>query len=245
MIWWFLTKSRAGLILRAVAKITHQRMRWVFGQRGSLLAIICGGALAGIGGSYLTLVQTPLFVEGMTAGRGWIALALVVFASWRPFRVIAGAYLFGSVSIIQLHGQALGVSIASQWLSMLPYVVTIGALVIIAGRNDLTHNPPERWGQLFERVNNYIRGIYEQIRVVLGLLALVAIVVAVVSFEPAEKKEKVVVADKTKVGLSTLARQMLDGIMSMIVGAGSRERTWRQGRDGIRRKCSEVQTRSG
>jgi len=85
----------------------------------------------------------------MTAGRGWIALALVVFASWRPFRVIAGAYLFGSVSIIQLHGQALGVSIASQWLSMLPYLVTIVALVIIAGRNDLTHKPPGALGSIF------------------------------------------------------------------------------------------------
>ena len=114
------------------------------------LAIICGGALAGIGGSYLTLVQTPLFVEGMTAGRGWIALALVVFASWRPFRVIAGAYLFGSVSIIQLHGQALGVSIASQWLSMLPYVITIGALVVIASRAGTNQAAPGSLGKIFK-----------------------------------------------------------------------------------------------
>ena len=150
MIWWFLTKSRAGLILRAVGENHTSAHALGFSVRGvRFLAIICGGALAGIGGSYLTLVQTPLFVEGMTAGRGWIALALVVFASWRPFRVIAGAYLFGSVSIIQLHGQALGVSIASQWLSMLPYIITIGALVIIAGRNDLTHKPPGALGSIF------------------------------------------------------------------------------------------------
>lgn len=150
VIWWFLTKSRTGLILRAVGENHTSAHALGFSVRGvRFLAIVCGGALAGIGGSYLTLVQTPLFVEGMTAGRGWIALALVVFASWRPFRVIAGAYLFGSVSIIQLHGQALGVSIASQWLSMLPYLVTIVALVIIAGRNNRTHKPPGALGSIF------------------------------------------------------------------------------------------------
>jgi ABC-type uncharacterized transport system permease subunit len=150
VMWWFLTKSRAGLILRAVGENHTSAHALGFSVMGiRFLAIICGGALAAIGGSYLTLVQTPLFVEGMTAGRGWIALALVVFASWRPFRVIAGAYLFGSVSIIQLHGQAFGVSIASQWLSMLPYVVTIGALVIMARRNDLTHRPPGALGLIF------------------------------------------------------------------------------------------------
>lgn len=150
LIWWFLKQTRAGLILRAVGEnhtSAHSLGFSVMGIR--FLAIAAGGALAGIGGSYLTLVQTPLFVEGMTAGRGWIALALVVFASWRPLRIIAGAYLFGSVSIIQLHGQALGVSIASQWLSMLPYLVTIVALVIIAGRNDLTHKPPGALGSIF------------------------------------------------------------------------------------------------
>ena len=86
----------------------------------------------------------------MTAGRGWIALALVVFASWRPLRVIVGAYLFGSVSIIQLHGQALGVSVASQWLSMLPYLVTIGALVTIAGRGNYSHKAPGSLGVTFK-----------------------------------------------------------------------------------------------
>jgi ABC-type uncharacterized transport system permease subunit len=150
VMWWFLTKSRAGLILRAVGENHTSAHALGFSVMGiRFLAIICGGALAGIGGSYLTLVQTPLFVEGMTAGRGWIALALVVFASWRPFRVIAGAYLFGSVSIIQLHGQAFGVSIASQWLSMLPYCITIVALVVIAGRAKSNQGAPGSLGKIF------------------------------------------------------------------------------------------------
>ena len=150
-MWWFLTRSRAGLILRAVGEnhsSAHSLGFSVLGIR--FLAIISGGALAGIGGAYLTLVQTPLFVEGMTAGRGWIALALVVFASWRPFRVIAGAYLFGGVSIVQLHGQALGISIAAQWLSMLPYIVTILALVIIASRGRGGHAAPGSLGITFK-----------------------------------------------------------------------------------------------
>ena len=151
LMWWFITKSRAGLILRAVGENHSAAHALGFSVTGiRFLAIITGGALAGIGGSYLTLVQTPLFVEGMTAGRGWIALALVVFASWRPLRVIVGAYLFGSVSIIQLHGQALGVSVASQWLSMLPYLVTIGALVIIAGRGNFSHKAPGSLGVTFK-----------------------------------------------------------------------------------------------
>ena len=151
LMWWFIGKSRAGLILRAVGENHSAAHALGFSVTGiRFLAIITGGALAGIGGSYLTLVQTPLFVEGMTAGRGWIALALVVFASWRPLRVIVGAYLFGSVSIIQLHGQALGVSVASQWLSMLPYLVTIGALVTIAGRGNFSHKAPGSLGVTFK-----------------------------------------------------------------------------------------------
>ncbi|MEL0224524.1 MAG: ABC transporter permease, partial [Gammaproteobacteria bacterium] len=151
MLWWFLTRSRAGLILRAVGEnhsSAHSLGFSVIGIR--FLAILTGGALAGIGGAYLTLVQTPLFVEGMTAGRGWIALALVVFASWRPLRVIAGAYLFGGVSIVQLHGQALGISIAAQWLSMLPYIVTIFALVVIASRGRSGQAAPGSLGIIFK-----------------------------------------------------------------------------------------------
>jgi simple sugar transport system permease protein len=143
LIWWFLKQTRAGLILRAVGEnhtSAHSLGFSVMGIR--FLAIAAGGALAGI-------VQTPLFVEGMTAGRGWIALALVVFASWRPFRVIAGAYLFGSVTILQLHSQAFGISIPAQWLSMLPYLVTIVALVMISARGDKGVAAPGSLGKIF------------------------------------------------------------------------------------------------
>ena len=147
---FFLKRTHAGLVLRSIGDnhdSAHALGYSVLGVR--FAAILFGGFTAGLGGAYIPLMLTPHWAEGMTAGRGWIALALVVFASWRPFRVIAGAYLFGSVSIIQLHGQALGVSIASQWLSMLPYLVTVVALVIIAGRNDLTHKPPGALGSIF------------------------------------------------------------------------------------------------
>ena len=89
-----------------------------------LLAVLFGGACAGLGGAYLSLAYTPFFVPGMTAGRGWIALALVVFASWRPCRLVGGAYLFGAVTILQLHAQALGLGIPSQLMSSLPYLAT-------------------------------------------------------------------------------------------------------------------------
>jgi len=97
------------------------------------MALLFGGACAGVGGAYLSTVQTPLWVEGMTAGRGWIALAIVVFAAWRPSRVLLGAYLFGGVTVIQLHVQGFGVDIEAQYLSMLPYLVTILVLVLISG----------------------------------------------------------------------------------------------------------------
>lgn len=132
-VWWFLNRSRAGLILRAIgenhdaAHAIGYSVVWV-----RCLAILFGGATAGLGGAYLTMVQTPLWVEDMTAGRGWIALALVVFAAWRPARVLLGAYLFGGITFIQLHAQASGVSIASQYLSMLPYLATIAVLVAMS-----------------------------------------------------------------------------------------------------------------
>ena len=151
IMWWILKYSRVGLVLRAVGENHTSAHALGFSVQGiRFLAIIAGGALAGIGGSYLTLVQTPLFVEGMTAGRGWIALALVVFASWRPFRVIAGAYLFGSVSILQLHGQAFGMSIDAQWLSMLPYLVTIAVLAFIANGRGRSHSAPGSLGINFK-----------------------------------------------------------------------------------------------
>jgi len=109
-----------------------------------------GGACSGLAGAHLSLVYTPQWVENMTAGRGWIALALVVFASWRPMRVIAGAYLFGAVGITQLHIQALGYDIPSQLLSSLPYVATIVVLVIISQNRRLTLiNTPASLGKGF------------------------------------------------------------------------------------------------
>jgi general nucleoside transport system permease protein len=132
-IWWFLYRTRAGLILRAVGDnhaSAHALGYPVLKVR--LLAVLFGGGCAGLGGAYLPLAYTPFFVSGMTAGRGWIALALVVFASWRPIRLIGGAYLFGAVSILQLHAQALGIGIPSQLMSSLPYLATVIVLVLIS-----------------------------------------------------------------------------------------------------------------
>ena len=130
---WLLKRTRTGLILRAVGEhhdAAHAIGHPVLGVRYA--AVLFGGAMAGLGGAYLSLVHTPLWAERMTAGRGWIALALVVFAAWRPWRVLGGAYLFGAVTILELHSQALGIKIDAQILSMLPYLVTILVLVIIS-----------------------------------------------------------------------------------------------------------------
>ena len=130
---WVLERTRFGLILRAIGEshdAAHAIGYPVIAYR--YLAVMFGGTMAGLGGAYLSLVQTPLWVERMTAGRGWIALALVVFAAWRPWRVLLGAYLFGGITILQLHSQALGVKIDAQLLSMLPYLATILVLVIIS-----------------------------------------------------------------------------------------------------------------
>lgn len=129
---WFLTRSRAGLILRACGE-SHAAAH-ALGYpvlRIRLGAILFGGACAGLAGAYLSLVLTPFWSSGMTGGRGWIALAIVVFASWRPWRAMAGAYLFGGITILQLHAQALGVPVPSQLLAALPYLVTIAVLVAI------------------------------------------------------------------------------------------------------------------
>jgi ABC-type uncharacterized transport system permease subunit len=130
---WVLQRTRLGLIVRAIGEnhdAAHAIGYPVIATR--YLALMFGGAMAGLGGAYLSLVQTPLWVERMTAGRGWIALALVVFAAWRPWRVLLGAYLFGGITILQLHSQALGVKIDAQLLSTLPYLATILVLVIIS-----------------------------------------------------------------------------------------------------------------
>ncbi|MGF1629747.1 MAG: ABC transporter permease [Kiloniellaceae bacterium] len=131
---WFLKRSRAGMILRAVGESdisAHSIGYDVIAVRYK--AVLFGGAMAGLGGAFLSLSYTPMWAEGMTAGRGWIALALVVFSSWRPWRLLAGAYLFGGITIAQLYSQgAGGIGIPSQVMSMLPYLATILVLTIIA-----------------------------------------------------------------------------------------------------------------
>jgi general nucleoside transport system permease protein len=131
-VWWFLTKSRAGLVLRAVGE--NHAAAHALGypvRRIRLLAIMFGGGSAGLAGSYMSLVYTPFWTSGMTGGRGWIALAIVVFASWLPFRAMVGAYLFGALTILQLHAQSAGVPLPSQFLAALPYLITILVLVLI------------------------------------------------------------------------------------------------------------------
>ena len=132
-IWLFLYRSRPGLILRAVGDnhISAHALGYPV-LKIRMLAVLFGGACAGLAGAFLPLAYTPFFIPGMTAGRGWIALALVVFASWRPGRLVAGAYLFGAVSILQLHAQALGLGVPSQLMSSLPYLATVIVLVLIS-----------------------------------------------------------------------------------------------------------------
>jgi general nucleoside transport system permease protein len=130
---WFLARTRAGLILRAAGDnpaAAHALGHDV--RRIRLVAVLFGGGCAGLAGACLPLADTPFFAPGMTAGRGWIAVALVVFASWRPARLVAGAFLFGAVSILQLHVQALGLGIPSQLMSALPYLATVAVLVLIS-----------------------------------------------------------------------------------------------------------------
>jgi len=131
-VQWFLTKSRPGLTLRAIGEspgVAHAIGKSVLTTR--YLAVMFGGATAGIAGAYLSLVQTPMWVEGMSAGKGWIALALVVFGTWKPTRVVVGAYLFGGVTQFQLFAQGFGLPIPTEFLSMLPYAATVIVLVII------------------------------------------------------------------------------------------------------------------
>lgn len=150
-VWWFLTRTRRGLNLRAVGENHDAAHAIGYNVRLTrVAAILFGGAMAGVGGAYLSVIQTPLWVEGMTAGRGWIALAIVVFATWRPGRALIGAYLFGGVTILQLNAQALGVPIQSQYLSMTPYLITIVVLVIIsADKAKARMNAPGSLGRPF------------------------------------------------------------------------------------------------
>ncbi len=130
---WFLYRSRGGLVLRAIGESPESAHALGYPvRRIRLLAVIAGGALCGVSGAYLSVVYTPLWVEGMVAGKGWIALALTTFATWRPARVLLGAYLFGGVTMLQFYLQGEGVQIASQVLTMLPYLATIVVLVLIS-----------------------------------------------------------------------------------------------------------------
>lgn len=148
---WFLYRSSAGLRLRAVGEspsVAHS-----IGERVILiryLAVLFGGATSGIAGAYLSTALTPMWVEGMSAGRGWIVLSLVVFATWRPLRVLLGAYLFGGVTVLQLHAQGLGVTVPSEFLSMLPYIATIVVLVLICrDPRTILLNQPASLGRSF------------------------------------------------------------------------------------------------
>ena len=150
LMWW-LDRARAGVGLRAVGESPDSAHALGYPvRRIRLLAVMAGGALCGLAGAYISTVYTPLWVEGMVAGRGWIALALTTFATWRPVRVLLGAYLFGGVTMLQFHLQASGVQVASQLLSMLPYVATIVVLVLIS-RNPtwIRANMPASLGKPF------------------------------------------------------------------------------------------------
>ena len=149
-VWWFLYRTRAGLILRACGD--NHASAHALGYpvlRIRTLAVMFGGACAGLAGAYLPLAYTPFFIPGMTAGRGWIALALVVFSSWRPGRLVVGAYLFGAVTILQLHAQGWGVGIPSQFMSALPYLATVIVLVLLSRARTGGSTAPAALGTVF------------------------------------------------------------------------------------------------
>lgn len=151
-IGWFLYRTRAGLVLRAVGESPQSAHAIGYDvRRIRLYAILFGGACCGLAGAFLSLVYTPLWVEGMVAGRGWIALALTTFATWRPARVLGGAYLFGGVTMLAFHAQAVGLSVPSQLLSMLPYLAAILVLVLISSNaNYIKLNMPASLGKHFK-----------------------------------------------------------------------------------------------
>ncbi len=148
---WFLYRSRGGLVLRAIGESPESAHALGYPvRRIRLLAVLAGGALCGVSGAYLSVVYTPLWVEGMVAGKGWIALALTTFATWRPARVLLGAYLFGGVTMLQFYLQGEGVQIASQVLTMLPYLATIVVLVLISRNASFIRvNMPASMGKPF------------------------------------------------------------------------------------------------
>ncbi|OSI24499.1 MULTISPECIES: ABC transporter permease [Bradyrhizobium] len=149
-VWWFLYRTRSGLILRACGDnhVSAHALGYPV-LRIRTLAVMFGGACAGLAGAYLPLAYTPFFIPGMTAGRGWIALALVVFSSWRPGRLVVGAYLFGAVTILQLHAQGWGVGIPSQLMSALPYLSTVIVLVLLSRARTGGSTAPAALGTVF------------------------------------------------------------------------------------------------
>ncbi|NOZ32662.1 MAG: ABC transporter permease [Alphaproteobacteria bacterium] len=153
VVWWFLYRTRAGLILRAVGESdtsAHSIGYSVTGVRYGAVAF--GGAMAGIAGACFPLILTPQWVEGLTGGRGWIALALVVFASWRPFRLLAGAYLFGLIATMELYAKAAGGPfriLPSELWASLPYLATILVLVMISLRREGSTSAPACLGKPF------------------------------------------------------------------------------------------------
>ncbi|MGH1361715.1 MAG: ABC transporter permease [Burkholderiaceae bacterium] len=149
---WVLLRTKTGLVIRAVGESPDAAHALGYSVRSiRIMAVLFGGACCGLAGAFLSLVYTPLWVEGMVAGRGWIALALTTFATWRPARVMLGAYLFGSVTMIQFYLQGQGVAIASQLLSMLPYLATIIVLVLISSNASFIRlNMPASLGKPFK-----------------------------------------------------------------------------------------------
>ena len=150
-VWYWLTYTRSGRVLRAVGENHDSAHALGYKvKRVRILAIAFGGACAGLGGAYLSLVRVPQWTEGMTAGAGWIALALVVFASWRPWRALLGAYLFGGITVLQLNLQAAGFQIPVEYLSMSPYLITILVLVVMSSsRARTTLSAPGSLGRSF------------------------------------------------------------------------------------------------
>jgi ABC-type uncharacterized transport system permease subunit len=148
---WFLFRSRAGLIVRAVGESPESAHALGYPvRRVRMYAVICGGALCGLAGAYVSLVYAHLWVEGLIAGKGWIALALTTFATWRPGRVLLGAYLFGGVTMLQFHLQGRGVDVESHLLGMSPYLATILVLVVISRNQSwIRINMPASLGKPF------------------------------------------------------------------------------------------------
>jgi simple sugar transport system permease protein len=150
-VGWMLARTRLGLIIRAIGESpgsAHAIGYPVIALRYG--AVLFGGAMAGLGGAYLSVVSTPMWIEGMTVGRGWIAVALVVFATWKPRRLVLGSYLFGGVTVLQFHGQGMGLAVPVEFLSMLPYLATIVVLVLISrDPKTILLNKPQSLGQSF------------------------------------------------------------------------------------------------